>query len=74
MSHPPTTRKPYDHALHLINHTNEAVNAVTTMPDGQPRNLPPEATSGVLIANAGLAVASALLAVADAIRAPRGAQ
>ncbi|WP_445524770.1 hypothetical protein [Streptomyces cyslabdanicus] len=62
------SRKPYDHALHLINHTGESISIVTTGADGRPRELDGRTTAGVLAALSNLAVASALLAVADAVR------
>lgn len=64
----PDIRKPYAHALHLINHTNEAINGVTTRPDGRPRDLDPTMSASTLTALSNLALASALLAMADAVR------
>ncbi|MFE0727918.1 hypothetical protein ACFW2X_06640 [Streptomyces antibioticus] len=66
MSQP--TRTPYDHTLHLINTGNQALNSITTHPDGQSRGLDGPTAAGVLTAQAGFAIASALLALADATR------
>ncbi|MFI8300021.1 hypothetical protein ACIGCZ_29255 [Streptomyces nigra] len=74
MNQPATPRKPYDHALYLINRTNENITAVTTDAFGGMRALDGPTSAGVLAASSNLAIASALLAVADAIRAPRGDQ
>lgn len=66
----PITRKPYDHALHLINEVNRSVSEATQLPDGRTRGIDSTALSGVLVASSNLAIASALLAVADALRSP----
>ena len=71
----PLSRTPYNHALHLINHTNDAISNATTSPDGRHRDMDATAMSGTLNALSNLAIASALLAVADAVRsqqAPEG--
>ncbi|MCI3240260.1 hypothetical protein [Streptomyces spinosisporus] len=74
MSQPPTSRMPYEHSLHLINHANEQLNAITNDSHGRPRDLDALMATRVLATMSNLAIASALLAVADAIRAPRGGQ
>lgn len=71
---PPPSRRPYDHALHLINHTNEAVNSAIRTPDGRHRDMDATAMSGTLNALSNLAIASALLAVADAIKSKQIAE
>lgn len=63
------TRKPYDHALHLINSVGQSVDGMTVRPDGRPRDLDGPTAVGTLVATSNLAIASALLAVADALRA-----
>jgi hypothetical protein len=64
----PTARTPYNHTLFLINEVNQAINRVSALPDGKPRDLDGPTAVGVLSASSNLAIASALLAVADAIR------
>lgn len=65
-------RKPYDHALHLINVVSQSADKIAEMPDGQPRDLDGPTAVGVLVATSNAAIASALLAIADAIRANSG--
>lgn len=57
-------RTPYNHALHMINETSEALNDLTNG-----RAVPGDVAASVLTARANLAIASSLLAVADALRA-----
>lgn len=64
----PVARKPYDHALHLINNVSQSVDGMAVRPDGRPRDLDGPTAVGTLIATSNLAIASALLAVADALR------
>lgn len=63
----PDVRKPYDHALHMINHTNETLNGVTALPSGRPRDLDAATAVGTLVVTSNLAIAAALLAIADAL-------
>jgi hypothetical protein len=62
-------RKPYDHALHLVNTVGQGVGKIAEWPDGRSRDLDGSTAVGALVATSNLAIASALLAVADAIRA-----
>jgi hypothetical protein len=74
MSQPPAERKPYDHALYLINRTNENITSITTDQYGGMRALDGPTSAGVLTASSNLAIAAALLAIADVIPAERGDQ
>jgi hypothetical protein len=61
-------RKPYDHALHLINIVSQDVDRLASTPGGRPRDLDGPTAAGTLVAMSNSAIASAVLAVADAIR------
>ena len=67
-------RKPYDHALHLINTVGQSVDRMAETPDGRPRDLDGATATGTLVAVSNTAIASALLAVADAIRSSSTAE
>lgn len=62
-----TERRPYEHALAVINEVAAATNVITGTADA-PHNLPGDIAASVLTVRSNLAIASALLAVADAIR------
>lgn len=62
------TRTPYDHTLHAINETAQALRGIEALPGGQPRALTGSTAIGALTVRSNLAIASALLAVADALR------
>ncbi|MGW0131924.1 hypothetical protein [Streptomyces sp. NPDC003299] len=67
----PTARKPYDHALWLINQVDEGVRGMTSWSGGQQRVLPGDVAVGLLTVRSNLAIASALVAVAEALRSER---
>ncbi|MGW7498621.1 hypothetical protein ACWGKA_30625 [Streptomyces luteogriseus] len=64
----PTTRKPIDHALWLINNVEQGVTGMCTLPDGRTRDLPGPVAVGILTVRSNLAIASALVAVAEGLR------
>lgn len=68
MTDQPTARLPRDHALWLINQTQDSLNRMATLPDSRPRDLDGPTAAGVLTAWSGLAIASAIVALADAVR------
>lgn len=67
-------RKPYDHAIRLINTVGQSIDRMAETPDGRPRNVDGATATGTLVALSNAAIASALLAVADAIQSSSTAE